>query len=673
MNTRSIRTSLAAALFGAALFAAGAANAGSWTYDGTDRITHDSGWVLKVTASNMNLTVFDVFDEPASPSALPLNDAIDDGYRITAINEQAFMGRSMTSVTIPGSVTSIGNSVFSSCANLASVTLPTSITSIGDAAFAGCESLPSVMIGGTMIDIGGYLFSGCSILESVTISGSVASIADTAFAYCDTLTSLTFECGYPSGSVGGNLFEDSPAVTVYIHEKYAESWAENLGISISSLKAGNATWQGCPISIIGNAGPTPTPTPTTPSAPAPASPNYLSTAANKPGVIPIATTAYAGFAYDDDDGMVRGTVTLSAKAAVKKGVTNWTFTAKAILPDGTVSFSGKEWVDVAAGTLSLTSQTKETLAVTLSEGVLAGTLSGGKVVGTLRIAGAKDVFADKKDAEAAEQLAKLKGYYTVALISGEDGAPAGYLTLTIGNAGSVKIAGKLSDGTSVSASTKMQDGLNKDGWLAIALNKALYSKKGSIGGLLWLDPESKILRVDSANDWYIDWICHDPAKGEFNRLLDICGGKYDQAKALTATDYLFTARVPDILPLPAGLADDVTWIWNAIPRDVPVKYASGSLTMEKGVAPKKPDYTLDLVNPSCATIGYAPKTGIFKGGFKLYYAGESVQHKAISFSYIGILTPTCAAAYASGPVGFGVATATINSKKESVPVELSVK
>ena len=71
---------------------------------------------------------------------------------------------SLTSITIPDSVTSIGSYAFRYCDSLTSITIPDSVTSIGDWAFGYCDSLTSVTIPDSVTTIGYDAFSSCSSL-----------------------------------------------------------------------------------------------------------------------------------------------------------------------------------------------------------------------------------------------------------------------------------------------------------------------------------------------------------------------------------------------------------------------------------------------------------------------------------------------------------------------------
>ena len=122
---------------------------------------------------------------------------------------------SITSVTIPNSVTSIGYLAFYGCSGLTSVTIPNSVTSIGSNAFSGCSGLTSVTIGNSVTSIDYMAFYGCSGLTSVTIPNSVTFIDEYAFSGCSGLTSVIFNADSctSAGSYSDRVFDGCINIT----------------------------------------------------------------------------------------------------------------------------------------------------------------------------------------------------------------------------------------------------------------------------------------------------------------------------------------------------------------------------------------------------------------------------------------------------------------------------
>ena len=115
---------------------------------------------------------------------------------LTGIGEKTFYKcTSLISITIPDGVTAIGDRACSGCTSLASVTIPASVTSIGDGAFEDCSGLTSVTIPEGVATIGIGAFKECCNLVNVTIPDSVTAIGKYAFMYCGSLTSITLPEG----------------------------------------------------------------------------------------------------------------------------------------------------------------------------------------------------------------------------------------------------------------------------------------------------------------------------------------------------------------------------------------------------------------------------------------------------------------------------------------------
>ncbi len=119
-------------------------------------------------------------DVPQSITEVNIPDTID-GNNVYGIESYSFAGQvSAEKVTIPDTVTYIGDSAFMSCTSLKEVVVGSRIHSLPDDCFFACPALETVSLPETLNSIGNETFFGCDMLD-LYIPQNVTSIGENAF------------------------------------------------------------------------------------------------------------------------------------------------------------------------------------------------------------------------------------------------------------------------------------------------------------------------------------------------------------------------------------------------------------------------------------------------------------------------------------------------------------
>ena len=146
----------------------------------------------------------------------------------------------LTTYTIPSNVTTIGTSAFEECGDLTKVTMSNNVVRIDDFAFSFCQNLAEVTLSNSLEFIGDDAFSGCATLKRLELPESVATIEDYTFAGCSSLeyvnipksvTSIGRAIFYEIGLVG-ELVIDNAIIETDLSGYYyspSKSWDHWLG------------------------------------------------------------------------------------------------------------------------------------------------------------------------------------------------------------------------------------------------------------------------------------------------------------------------------------------------------------------------------------------------------------------------------------------------------------
>ena len=186
----------------------------------------------------------------------------DGNLAVTGFNETSLKGAAtiISALKYQGktmNVVSIADKAFfketesggEGCKTLTSIAIPNSITSIGEWAFCDCSGLTSVTFGNGLTSIGVGAFSDCSSLNSVTIPHSVTFIENMAFAYCSSLTSITIPNSVTS--IGEDVFPENNLTSIKVEEGNKNYDSRNNCNAIIET-ASNKLIAGCKNTIIPN-------------------------------------------------------------------------------------------------------------------------------------------------------------------------------------------------------------------------------------------------------------------------------------------------------------------------------------------------------------------------------------------------------------------------------------
>lgn len=118
--------------------------------------------------------------------------AEDERFRINGTTLTKYLGTD-TYVSIPDTVTVIGDEAFSGNETLTSISVPDSVTQISYNAFKNCTALTGIIIPDSVNKVGPGAFEGCKALTSVQIGKNVSAWGSGVFANCEKLAKLSVD------------------------------------------------------------------------------------------------------------------------------------------------------------------------------------------------------------------------------------------------------------------------------------------------------------------------------------------------------------------------------------------------------------------------------------------------------------------------------------------------
>ena len=190
--------------------------------EGSDYLRSEDGIIFSSIEGDGTFPILSCF-----PAGKVGNYTIPAG--VTAIEEYAFAGTSLSKVEIPAEFTEVPDNCFYNSESLEAIELHEGLETIGQYAFRGCTHLNDVYIPTTVTTIKNNAFRNCTQLNNVSIPSSVTSIGSNTFYGCSSMKYVVFEGTTPPTTIGTTIFSNTDDdLAIYVPDDCVNAYKEVL-------------------------------------------------------------------------------------------------------------------------------------------------------------------------------------------------------------------------------------------------------------------------------------------------------------------------------------------------------------------------------------------------------------------------------------------------------------
>lgn len=150
-----------------------------------------------------------------------------ENSQLKSIERAAFWGSEQVyprfkEIKIPDSVETIGNGAFYDCRDLERITLPSALQTLSTVTFYNCTALSEVTFPASLKTIESSAFSGCRNLSKVKLPASLETIESRAFGYCRNLSEVKLPTSLKA--IESSVFDGCSSLETVFYDGSLEQW-----------------------------------------------------------------------------------------------------------------------------------------------------------------------------------------------------------------------------------------------------------------------------------------------------------------------------------------------------------------------------------------------------------------------------------------------------------------